>query len=81
MLKTYVGIIDDFGLESFTDGEKNRFPYTMRARLNPHRNARVYAVVMDEETAKEFDKKIKKEQKWKEHAKELLAKKSFRWIY
>ena len=75
----HTGIIDSKGLESFADKSKSDFPYKMRAMLNQHRLARTYEVEISLEDADKFDKKIRKEKKWKEHAKELQKNKTFKW--
>lgn len=41
-MKTYIGIIDNKGLESFIDKEKTNFPFILRARFNPQRKPIVY---------------------------------------
>ena len=44
MAKTFTGIIDDYGLESFVPKTDNRFPFELRAVLNKHRHAVVYEI-------------------------------------
>lgn len=78
-MKKYIGIIDDYGLESFKLERTNNFPFKMRAMLNLHRNARTYEVKMSIKDGELFDKKIRKEQKWKAHARELQKNKTFKW--
>lgn len=51
-LKTFVGIADAHGIESFVPlegNESNMFYFTMRASLNRQRHALVYQVELDEE--------------------------------
>ena len=82
---TYVGIIDDHGLESFLhlDLEIHNDLLTscdLRARSNSHRNARVYVVEMDALAAKLFEGRINIEKKWKQHAREIKKYPNFRWM-
>jgi hypothetical protein len=51
-LKTFVGIADAHGIESFVPlegNEKQMFYFTMRAALNRQRHALVYQVELNEE--------------------------------
>ena len=44
MAKTFTGIIDDHGLESFVSKKGNKFPFRLRAAANKHRHAVVYEI-------------------------------------
>lgn len=57
----YTGIVDDYGLESFTPAVSNGFPYKLRASLNDHRGAVAYVVSLSPSEVKVVKGLIKKE--------------------
>jgi hypothetical protein len=77
-MNTYVGIADAHGIESFTDGEPGKVPWTMkmRASLNRQRHALVYQVELDDKGRSEVEGLIVKGQ-FKKALKFLKAQPSF----
>ena len=76
----YTGVIDNLGLESFTELEGNKFPYRMRAFLNlESRNAEAYVVDL---TKKEADKILEliKTKEWVKIGKIVKGFKSYKSI-
>lgn len=77
-MKTYCGIADAHGLESFMECEglgHAPITITMRAQLNRQRHAMVYWVELDDEQAKQVNEAIeqaKKDSNW--HMPLLLLK-------
>lgn len=68
---SFVGIIDDFGMESFAKESETTFPYVMRANLNTHRNAKAYRVRISMSDAEKFTEKFIEKKDWIECAKEI----------
>jgi hypothetical protein len=64
-MKTYCGIADAHGLESFMECEgmaKAPFTLTMRAQLNRQRHAMVYWVELPDDKAEQMNEAIKQAQ-------------------
>jgi len=77
----YIGIIDDYGLESFKKNDVQTLTWLkIRAMLNLQRNALVYEVEMSFEEGKLFLLNMQVEENWKQHAKELQEMESFKWV-
>lgn len=61
--KTYIGIIDDIGLESFFEEQKSiwsKMMYKLRAALNPQRNAKAYQIQLTKRDARKIQAIIDK---------------------
>jgi len=54
-MKTYCGVCDCHGIESFVEKGSTRFPYMMRAEANRQRHAIYYEVVLSDEDKKIID--------------------------
>ncbi len=80
-MKTFIGIIDDYGIENFIELNnevKNRiFGMKLRARMNPHRNAVFYGVSVSKKTEEEIKEQIKKKN-WKKAGKIIKIQKTFK---
>ena len=77
-MKIFIGIIDDYGLESFLDAsnEKNQrkiFGLKLRVRMNPHRNAIFYSINISTQTENKIQEAIK-QKNWIEAAKIVRQK-------
>ena len=81
-MKTYIGIIDELGLESFVEKkEKGNFPFGMRATLNKEsRNAEAYEVRLTEKKVADVQKSINKKD-WIGAKKKIIKYKKPKWHY
>lgn len=79
-MKTFTGIIDDFGVESFmelTEAKDRIFGLKIRARMNPHRNATFYGVSISKKVESEIREQIERKN-WKKAGTVIKSQKTFK---
>ena len=85
-MRTYCGIIDSWGLESFKNKnvkctvENLPWYFRVRAKSNAHRNARAYEVRMSEAEGVAFEKRMREDGEWKQLGQDLQKHGKFMWV-